>query len=52
MGSGTMNVECKLRHIDSIGIEISEFNCLLAKIKTSDYNLKKLKEEIIDFEIS
>lgn len=50
MGSGTTNVECKLRHIDSIGIEISEFNCLLAKIKVNNYNLQKLKEEINDFE--
>ncbi len=50
MGSGTTNVECKLRHIDSAGIEISEFNCLLAKIKVSNYNIEKLKEEIKDFE--
>lgn len=50
MGSGTTNVECKLRHVDSIGVEISEFNCLLAKIKVSNYNIKILGEEISDFE--
>lgn len=50
MGSGTTNVECKLRHIDSVGVEISEFNCLLAKVKVNNYDLAKLKEEIRDFE--
>jgi len=50
MGSGTTNVECKLRHIDSIGVEISEFNCLLGKIKVSNYNIKILGDEISDFE--
>jgi len=50
MGSGTTNVECKLRHIDSIGVEISEFNCLLAKVKVNNYDLNRLKEEIRDFE--
>jgi len=50
MGSGTTNVECKFRHIDSVGVEISEFNCLLAKVKSINYNLEKLKEEIKDFE--
>jgi DNA modification methylase len=50
MGSGTTNVECKLRHIDSAGIEISEFNCLLTRIKISNYDLEKLKAEIKDFE--
>lgn len=49
-GSGTTNVECKLRHIDSAGVEISEFNCLLAKIKVGNYKLEQLKEEIKDFE--
>lgn len=51
MGSGTTNVECKLRHIASVGIEISEFNCLLAKVKITNYDLEKLKHEIKDFEI-
>lgn len=50
MGSGTTNVECKLRHIDSVGTEISEFNCLLSKIKVSNYNLKELRDEIGDFQ--
>jgi len=50
MGSGTTMVECKLRHIDSVGVEISEFNCLLARVKTNNYNLKRLKDEINDFE--
>ena len=50
MGSGTTMVECKLRHIDSVGLEISEFNCLLAKVKVNNYNIKKLKEEIDNFE--
>jgi len=50
MGSGTTMVECKLRHIDSVGLEISEFNCLLAKVKVNNYNIKKLKDEIDNFE--
>ena len=50
MGSGTTLIECKLRHIDCVGIEISEFNCLLAKVKVNNYNLNKLKDEINNFE--
>ena len=46
MGSGTTMIECKLRHINSVGVEISDFNCLLANVKVNNYDLKKLREEI------
>ncbi|RLB32748.1 MAG: hypothetical protein DRH12_19105, partial [Deltaproteobacteria bacterium] len=49
-GSGTTNVECMIRGIPSIGLELSEFGHLFAKAKTGHYNLKILKREIRDFE--
>lgn len=47
-GSGTTLVEAAALGIDSVGCDISAFNCLLAKVKTDEYNLKKLGEEIRD----
>ncbi|HMX29297.1 MAG TPA: DNA methyltransferase, partial [Blastocatellia bacterium] len=47
-GSGTTLVEAAALGIDSVGCDISAFNCLLAKVKTDEYNLEKLGEEIRD----
>ncbi len=49
-GSGTTNVECMVRGISSIGIEVSEFGCLLARVRTAQYDTEVLKKEIQDFE--
>lgn len=47
-GSGTTLVEASERGIDSIGIEISEFNVMISKVKLADYSLPALEREVID----
>lgn len=47
-GSGTTLVEASALGVDSIGCDISAFNCLLTKVKTDKYNLEKLEEELKD----
>lgn len=43
MGSGTTLIQAAELGIHSIGIDISEFNCLIAKAKSSEYPLFDLK---------
>lgn len=47
-GSGTTLVEANILGMDSIGIELSKFNCMIAKIKTQEYDLELLEKEIMD----
>lgn len=47
-GSGTTLVEAAALGIDSVGCDISAFNCLLAKVKTDIYDINKLRAEIRD----
>ncbi len=47
-GSGTTLVEANALGIDSVGCDISEFNCLLTKVKLERYDVKKLELEIKD----
>lgn len=47
-GSGTTLVEAATLGIDSVGCDVSAFNCLLAKVKTDEYKVEKLGEEIRD----
>jgi hypothetical protein len=47
-GSGTTLVEASALGIDSVGADISEFNCLLSRVKTQQYNLRRLETEIND----
>lgn len=47
-GSGTTLVQANELGLKSIGFDISEFNVLLAKVKTDDYNIKLLTGEIKD----
>ena len=47
-GSGTTLVEAKGLGIDAIGCDVSAFNCLLMKVKTDTYDLRKLEREIRD----
>src|SRR3972149_6968122 len=47
-GSGTTLVEASALGIDSVGADISEFNCLLSRVKTQHYNLRRLETEIND----
>ena len=48
LGSGTTLIEANLFKMDSIGIELSEFSHLIAKVKIEKYNLNLLEKEVID----
>jgi len=47
-GSGTVLVEAKALGIDAVGCDISAFNCLLTRVKTDAYDIRKLRGEIGD----
>jgi DNA modification methylase len=47
-GCGTTLVEANVLGIDSIGTDISEFNVLLSKVKTAEYDLKLAEGELRD----
>ena len=47
-GSGTTLVEAKALGIESFGCDISEFNCLLSQVKTSDYDIEIVESEVLD----
>lgn len=47
-GSGTTIVEASTLGIDSVGCDISSFNCLLSKVKTDEYDVNLLEQEIKD----
>ena len=47
-GSGTTLVEATTLGIDSVGCDISEFNCLLTRVKTASYDMHLLEHEIQD----
>ncbi len=47
-GSGTTLVEANSLDMASIGCDISAFNCLLARVKTDHYDLRKLVKEVRD----
>lgn len=47
-GSGTTLVEAKALGYASFGCDISEFNCLLSKVKTDEYDLNLVEHEILD----
>jgi len=47
-GSGTTLVEANALGIDSIGCDVSTFNCLLSKVKTDKYDVQELEKEIND----
>jgi hypothetical protein len=42
MGSGTTLVQSSELGLHSIGIDVSDFNCLISKVKTGKYDLVKL----------
>ncbi|MBI2938361.1 MAG: class I SAM-dependent methyltransferase [Thaumarchaeota archaeon] len=47
-GSGTTLVEANSLGIASVGCDVSSFNCLLSKVKTDKYDVRKLESEIKD----
>jgi len=48
LGSGTTLIEANVLGMHSVGIEISEFNCLIAKVKSQKYDIPLLEKEIKD----
>ncbi len=48
VGSGTTLVEANILGMNSIGTELSVFNTLICKIKTKQYNLEEVENEIRD----
>lgn len=47
-GSGTTLVQANELGINAIGYDISKFNILLSKVKTTKYNLQIMQEEVFD----
>lgn len=50
MGSGTTLVQGNEMGMHTIGLDVSEFNCRIAKVKTGKYDLHKVKLEILSAE--
>ena len=48
LGSGTTLIESNVLGINSVGVEVSQFNCLISEIKTQKYNIPLLEKEIKD----
>jgi DNA modification methylase len=48
VGSGTTLVEANALGVEAIGCDLSPFHCLLAKVKTDDYDLRVLAREVHD----
>ena len=42
MGSGTTLVQCSELGLHSIGIDVSDFNCLISKVKLDEYDMQAL----------
>ncbi|HEV2389381.1 MAG TPA: DNA methyltransferase [Nitrososphaerales archaeon] len=47
-GSATTLVEANERGIDSIGIDVSEFNVMISRVKLADYDIAALEKEVLD----
>ncbi len=47
-GSGTTLVQALESELDATGADVSEFNCLLMRVKTARYNLFSLEHELRD----
>ena len=47
-GSATTLVEASERGMNSVGIEISEFNVMISRVKLADYKVPALEREVLD----
>ena len=47
-GSGTTLVEASEMGINSVGVEISEFNVMVSRVKLADYKIPLLEREVLD----
>ncbi|MBI4506208.1 MAG: hypothetical protein HY691_11780 [Chloroflexi bacterium] len=50
MGSGTTLVQGNEMKMYTIGIDISPFNCLIARVKTAKYDVARVRREILEAE--
>lgn len=50
MGSGTTLVQGNEMNMHTIGIDISPFNCLIARVKTAKYDVVQARSEILEVE--
>ncbi len=48
VGSGTTLVQANELGIHAIGCDISEFNVLICRAKTADYDLSRMRREVLD----
>jgi len=48
MGSGTALIQASELGMHSVGIDVSEFNCLMSKVKIDDHNIPKLKNTLTE----
>ena len=46
-GSATTLVEASERGIDSVGIDVSEFNVMISRVKLADYEVDAVEEEVL-----
>ena len=47
-GSGTTLVQALESGLDATGLDVAAFNCLLMRVKTAEYDLTELEEELRD----
>ncbi len=50
MGSGTTLIQGNEMKMHTIGIDISPFNCLIARVKAAKYDITKARSEILEIE--
>ncbi|MCX7886265.1 MAG: site-specific DNA-methyltransferase [Verrucomicrobiae bacterium] len=50
MGSGTTLVQANELGMASVGIDISEFNCMIARVKLAKYDLALASKEVLEIE--
>lgn len=48
VGSGTTLVEAARLGVNSFGVDVSPFNCLLARVKTGAYDMGQLERDVLD----
>jgi DNA modification methylase len=50
MGSGTTLVQANEMRMRALGVDISEFNCRIARAKTERYDLSRARRDVLDAE--
>lgn len=50
MGSGTTLIQGNEMKMHTIGIDISPFNCLIARVKAAKYDITRARHELLDIE--